>query len=262
MKRSENGLERELGPSGYERFFSEPGVMCSDDIADDTIVSVRRSEQITTLIGRSAQQNKIKISLSQEQIVNGVRGNGIRRSQSINIQKSVYSPLTESRREFALQNVGRKPSQIPVKIAAAPSMFASLNSMERPRRNVQPMHLSEYSAAESEKSRISRKFSMPTANTLPINELRTDGHSLPYIPSNGVAFGESDSVSGQFRCKFCNEVLRDPRVLDCLHTFCMECLFEFETSAKSSVKVNPAPFSMTDRESSREYGSHALFSVN
>lgn len=254
-------MEREVVPSGYERFFSEPGVMCSDVIADDTIVSVRRSEQITTLIGSSAQQNKIKISLSQEQIVNGFRGNGIRRSQSINIQKNVYSPLTESRREFVTRNAARKPSQIPVKIVAAPGMFASLNSMERPRRSMQPMHLSEYGAAESEKSRISRKFSMPTANTLPIDELRTDGHSLPYIPSNGVTLDESDSVNDQFRCKFCNEILRDPRVLDCLHTFCMECLFEFETSAKSSVKVSLAPSSMKERESSREYESDAIVSV-
>lgn len=249
MKKSENNKKnvgQELVPIGYERFFSEPNDLSPHEFANNTIVSVHRSEQITTLIGSSAKQNKIKISLSQEQIVNGASGNGIRRSQSINIQKNVYSPVAESKREVSLRVAATKPSLIPIKINGPSSMFSSLNLVDRPKLKMSPLHSSEYYATESEKSRIARKFSIPSTLAPPINELRSDGHSLPYIPRNDLsdnnATTESDkNLNGEFKCKFCHETLRDPRVLDCLHTFCGDCLFEFETSTKSSVKVNPSP---------------------
>lgn len=44
------------------------------------------------------------------------------------------------------------------------------------------------------------------------------------------------SSSGSFRyplsfyCQICNNILRDPRILDCLHSFCVKCLVKIDTS--------------------------------
>lgn len=255
--------EQDAVPFGYERFFSEPNDLTTNEITDNTIVSVHRSEQITTLVGNTSKQNKIKISLSQEQIVNGAKGNGIRRSQSINIQKNIYSPVAETKHEMTIRAIATKPSLIPIKINSPSSMFSSLNVIERQKLKMNPLHLSEYYPTESEKSRIARKFSIPSSLAPSINELRSDGHSLPYIPRNYSVDNhnikpETDKINDEFKCKFCHETLRDPRVLDCLHTFCMECLFEFETSTKSSVKVNLAPNPIRDKDFSRKFNSKSI----
>lgn len=36
--------------------------------------------------------------------------------------------------------------------------------------------------------------------------------------------------SFSFYCKVCNNILNDPRTLDCLHTFCMQCLSKLDAS--------------------------------
>lgn len=291
-----NGTERDstddiqLVRQGYARFFDGDGDV-TDDINDADIVSVRREQEITTFIGKNSEQNKIKISLSQEQIVKRVNGtgpNGVKRSQSVNIQKTLFAPAQNGSsklfrgQSFDTHNqplplVLRRPSLIPVKIndhSSSSRMYSSLMLPDRRtiRRPVE-MYKSELLPTAVGRE-TARKFSMPNSKLHPNNDNK--GHpmtSLPYIrTSAGPHSGTFDIVErkavpldDKFKCCICLNTFNDPRVLDCLHTFCLECLFDIEQPvAKANMaKVNvvSAPYSRENSEmdmsgSSRKY-SHA-----
>lgn len=228
--------------SGYERFFND-----SDDVdCGDTIVTVHRQEQITTHFGpMTTTKNKIKVSLSQEQIVNRLNGiyPGIKRSQSINIQKFV-SP-SERLQRIGLQRRGSlKPSMIPIKVNEPLRLCAppEINSI----RNIPSSRIKYSRSDDIAKQRQSmRKFSIPlenqTEHEMNLSSLPIFNQDLTMTQSMNASFGRDvlNSLPEKFKCGICFNTLTDPRVLDCLHTFCLECLFGVENSSKTtSNKVN------------------------
>lgn len=295
-----NGTERVLNDDiqlvrqGYERFFDGE---ITDDINDDAIVSVRRQQEITTLIGKNSEQNKIKISLSQEQIVRHTKGlgsNGVKRSQSVNIQKIAFAPNRSGGSHFCrgqsmdAQNqslVLRRPSMIPIKIndqSSSSRMYSSLVLPERRTiRRAAEMYKSELLSAvsrECEKSKTARKFSMPNSELHSIGDNKNHAmSSLPYFraeagPQSG-AFGilerKAIGLDDKFKCRMCHSTLNDPRVLDCLHTFCLECLFDMEQPAgkANAAKVNVVSSSRENSEmdmsgSSRTYSLAKLLRIS
>ena len=62
--------------------------------------------------------------------------------------------------------------------------------------------------------------------------IKTSSASSP-SPSKSVC---SMAVDGNFKyplafyCKICNKPFNDPRILDCLHTFCCQCLAQIDAS--------------------------------
>lgn len=255
----------QLVRQGYERFFD--GVEITDDINDASIVSVRRQQEITTLIGNNSQQNKIKISLSQEQIVkrmNGVCSNGVKRSQSVNIQKTSFAPaqncsstLTRGQSVDAQHQslVLRRPSLIPIKInsnhSTSSRMYSSLvlperRSIKRPVKMYKSEHMQTV-GCESDQAKTTRKFRLPNSQLHQIADNKNHAMtSLPYIRagSQSSAFDiperKAIPLDDKFICRICHNPLNDPRVLDCLHTFCLECLFDIEQPAAraSAARVN------------------------
>lgn len=196
---------------GYERFFNE-----DDDFkfCKSAIITVQRKEQITTHFGPLATKNKIKFSLSQEQIVNGVNHfrSDIRRSQSINIQRTAISSPQYLRRDQSLNfsyRSGLRPSMIPIKI-------------RDPLRNT--------TNGQGTQSILTRGMSVTNErenfNSLP----------LPMIQSVDTAFDSGrfldirSLLPDKYKCGICMHALNDPRVLDCLHTFCLECLYNIENT--------------------------------
>lgn len=273
MNGTESGLhdEIQLVRQGYERFFDGE---ITDDISDEAIVSVR---EITTLIGKNSKENKIKISLSQEQIVrhtNGVGSKGVKRSQSVNIQKIAFAPnqsgsshlcrgLSMDTQHQSL--VLRRPSLIPIKIndqSSSSRMYSSLvlperRTIRRPAEMYKSEHLSTVSR-QSEQSKTGRKFSMPNSEFHSIGDKSNHAMtSLPYIRAEaGPRSGEFSTLERKaigldekFKCRMCHSTLNDPRVLDCLHTFCLECLFDME---QSGGKANAAKVNVVLASNSRE----------
>lgn len=242
--------------SGYERFFSES--------SDGEVVSVRRREQITTLVGKSSNQNKIKISLSQEQIVNGLVPGSIKRSQSINIQRTFYTPsmtkkITRGQSvEFNSRN-SLRPSMIPVKVNDSSRMCSSLVVPSRSfgRRDTR-LNASDSEMSDVDQSKIRRKFSIPATSSCHLTTVdsnnRQTATSLPYIRSEGDGARSLDTVEieSQFKCSFCRNMMKDPRVLDCLHTFCLECLYEIESMNKGKGNRETLPSVVLDSEN-REF---------
>lgn len=69
------------------------------------------------------------------------------------------------------------------------------------------------------------------------NELKTSSASS--LPSKSVTIAQTSSTSEldrnfkyplSFYCKICNNVLSDPRTLDCLHSFCVQCLARIDVT--------------------------------
>lgn len=230
--------------SGYQRFFNDV-----DDLTncDNAIITVRRKEQITTHFGPLKTTNKIKVSLSQEQIVNRLNGmkSGIRRSQSINIEKTAEFPA----RDRSLPSINRhslRPSLIPVKIKETQKICAptstSANEAEIPRnRNLIRRNFSISNDRRDFTSKQDHRLnSLPTTMTQSV-----DIAFYPKRDSNA----QNNKLADKFKCGICLNMLSDPRVLNCLHTFCLECLYGIENTNHSRASSNKVSMS-TSCESS------------
>lgn len=218
---------------GYERFLSNSGDL---DDCENAIITVRRQQQITTHFGPLTTKNKIKVSLSQEQILNQTnrfRPN-IQRSQSINIQKLV-SPNEIIRSEYNLNRRNSiRPSLIPVKIKE--SKLRALTIGPNKNQNIK----------ESQQSKSVRKLSDPFERRNYVSQQEASLSSLPLPmaqsadPSLCLEKNRSahTDLLDKFKCGICLNVLSDSRVLDCLHTFCLQCLFKIETTNQSKATTN------------------------
>lgn len=206
---------------GYERFLS-------GDNLDNAIITVRRQQQITTHFGPLTTKNKIKVSLSQEQILNHANKfqPKIQRSQSINIQKSLVPPcgLPKIDVNSSLRNSIR-PSLIPIKIKERPKLHAL---------TLEPNH--DRYTEDFPKYRSIRELSAPfeRRNYVAQQESTLSSLPLPMTQSLKPSFKQYDDLLEKFKCEICSNVLRDARVLDCLHTFCLECLQENASQSKAT----------------------------
>lgn len=206
---------------GYERFLS-------GDNLDNAIITVRRQQQITTHFGPLTTKNKIKVSLSQEQILNHANQfrPKIQRSQSINIQKSLVSPCGLPRIDVNLSHRNPiRPSLIPIKIKERPKLRALTLEPNNDRYT-----------EDFPKYRSIRKLSVPfeRRNYVAQQESTLSSLPLPMTQSLKPSFKKYDDLLEKFKCEFCLNVLRDARVLDCLHTFCLACLQENASQSKAT----------------------------
>lgn len=219
---------------GYERFLSNPSDL---DDCDNAIITVRRQQQITTHFGPLTTKNKIKVSLSQEQILNPTRNTrpNITRSQSINIQKSLISPFLTG--EFNLnRRISLRPSLIPVKIKEQSKLRALTLGPNQSQNDT-----------ESRSYRSIRKCSDPFERRNYVSQQESTLSSLPVPMTQSldptINLNKKPNTSSvlldKFKCGICLNVLSDSRVLDCLHTFCLECLYSIENTSQTKIsKVN------------------------
>lgn len=226
---------------GYERFLSDTGDLSA---CEDAIITVRHQKHITTHFGPLTTKNKIKLSLSQEQILNQsnqFRPSNITRSQSINFQKSSYVPPFGGpllNREFHLnRRASIRPSFIPIKIRNQSvnlqrSITLGSNVDEVNQREFVPKYRSvrKLSAGPFERRNYDLQDDESTLASLPIMMTQ----SVALSPEKCVDNGEQNSdLLGRFKCGICLNILSDCRVLDCLHTFCLECLYSIEQTGLS-----------------------------
>lgn len=219
-----------INHSGYQRFFND---IANLDDYNNTIITLRREQKITAQFAPQDTMSKIKVSLSQEQIVN--RLNSIRpvitRSQSINIERFCELPKNGHRKLVKRQSL-LKPSLIPVKMDGGDAHFANKQQLE-------------LTLPHQPGSMIPRKISTPPNVTddkrkfTSQPELKVITPPLPMTYSMDTAF-EARRISDvwnklpeRFKCGVCLNVLNDPRVLDCLHTFCLDCLYGIENTNQS-----------------------------
>lgn len=217
---------------GYERFLSSPGDLGN---CENAIITVRRQQQITTHFGPLTTKNKIKVSLSQEQILNQTNRYppNIKRSQSTNIQRTLFSSGGVIRNSI-------RPSLIPVKIKEQPRLRAL---------TLTP-HQEDQTDTDLPKYRSVRKMSAPFERRNYVSQQETTLSSLPMPMTqsldpnlhSGKSRDEHRDLD-KFKCGICLNILCDSRVLNCLHTFCLECLYSIEninTPKTTPSKLNPS----------------------
>lgn len=217
---------------GYERFLSSPSDLGN---CENAIITVRRQQQITTHFGPLTTKNKIKVSLSQEQILNQTNRYpaNIKRSQSTNIQKTIVASGGG-----VIRNAIR-PSLIPVKIKEQPKGLRAI--ADTPYQD----------QVDVPKNRSLRKMSAPFERRNYVSQQESTLSSLPPIPMtqsldpnlhSGKHTRDDRRELDRFKCGICLNILSDSRVLDCLHTFCLECLHTIEnvnTPRTTPSKLNP-----------------------
>lgn len=53
--------------------------------------------------------------------------------------------------------------------------------------------------------------------------------------------GYGDSIPSDLRCRICDNVFKDPRTLNCLHSFCLQCLINENFGQDSSIPFWSGP---------------------
>ncbi|XP_031617134.1 tripartite motif-containing protein 45 [Contarinia nasturtii] len=233
--------------NGYERFLSSPGDLAN---CENAIITVRRAQQIIT-----QKKNKIKVSLSQEQILNQTNrypSSMMKRSQSTNIQKTLASSnsIVRSNRVNLI-----RPSLIPVKIKDQSKLRALTLS---------PNQKSPDSSQDASKYRSFRKMSAPIERRNYVSHQESTLSSLPLTMTQSLDLRNDHDdrldLLDKFKCRICFNIIRNSRVLNCLHTFCMECLYSIENSIQPKTtpnKLNPNArsnsFEKTEMNCSHEF---------
>lgn len=187
---------------GYERFLSSPGDLGN---CENAIITVRRQQQITTHFGPLTTKNKIKVSLSQEQILNKTNRypHNIKRSQSTNIQKTILS-------SGGLIRNSMRPSLIPVKIKEQPKLRAITLTPNQ-----------DHCSMDMHKHRSVRKMSAPFERRNYVSPQESTLSSLPIPMTQSLdpnlhlkKLPNDRRELDKFKCGICLNILHDSRVLD------------------------------------------------
>lgn len=231
---------------GYERFLSDTGDLSA---CDNAIITVRHQKHITTHFGPLTSKNKIKLSLSQEQILNQsnrFRPSNITRSQSINFQKSSYVPLFGGpifNRDFQLnRRPSIRPSLIPIKIRTDRNQSVNLQRSITLGSNVDELNqqkdfvpkyrsVRKLSGEPFEHQNYVLQDDESTLSSLPIMMTKSIEPPLINTDISTNSNEHSSDLLSRFKCGICLNILSDCRVLDCLHTFCLECLYSIEQTS-------------------------------
>jgi hypothetical protein len=215
----ENSEEEALQSSdGYE--------LLHEELMDQISVSIQDSNfgGSSSSFKFDEENKKMKISLSQEQL----RLNG---SGSKNFLTVPVSAKKQRSASFS-SPVARRRS---VTIFTASDVIS---------KRAVDNNVSEIIYAVPQKQQISHSTSSHCATAPPSGIKTSSASSIVGESSKGVVdvvAANSANIAPlcemnfkyplAFYCKICNKVLDDPRVLDCLHSFCCQCLQQLDASS-------------------------------
>lgn len=224
-------VPRSFSCDGYEQLHEEA--------MDNISVSIQYSDNEETL-SKSSQYNlvneksekKMKISLSQEQLRLNVNSRNFL-TISGNNRKSRAPSVSTAEIHNGSKSV-REDSTVPILID---SKFVE--------NNEETINFNSVAISPSPKITMDVKsdevlYAVPRRySPKDDNEITTSSASPSPWKSVGTAQTSSKSTAPSynsfkyplsFYCKICNNLQSDPRTLDCLHTFCMQCLARLDAS--------------------------------
>lgn len=210
-----------LSIDGYERLHDEIMDQISVSIYSDYEESTE--SQPSVIQAENQAEKKLKISLSQEQLK--LNGNSkkfltvpvnVKKTRSASFSIADYGTAAAMRNSRTEGSAIKLSNSLPITEHVNPSI--SIDAVQReqneviyavPHKTVPQPTTSQSDVKASSASIVSIKS---------FANLRTD---------NEVDFKHPLA----FYCKICNKILDDPRVLDCLHSFCFQCLLQLDASS-------------------------------
>lgn len=246
MEKTSNELNEkqlvEKTPEIFSHSFSYDGYeQLHDDAMDKISVSILYSDYEET-VNRSSRNNlttmnvnqekKMKISLSQEQLkLNPGHKNFLSVPSSAGKGRAAsFTNIGEGNKSVKIDF----KTPIVIEAEANPEAEAPSTSNANQTITVTPPRTTTFNENVDEiVYAVPRRFSPLNEK----NEIKTSRASLSTWKSASVTQTSSTAELNKnfkyplsFYCKICNNVLSDPRTLDCLHTFCMQCLARLDAS--------------------------------
>lgn len=214
---------------GYERLHDEIMDQISVSIHsnfDDTFAKCSKSNLVIADVENQVEK-KMKISLSQEQLKLNSNKNFL--TIPVNVRKARSASFSIADGKTARRNVKIHA----VNEVDTLKLSRNLLTEERVKpdiRNDNKDDINEIIYAVPQK-----QFLHPTTSLCSdVNDVKTSSASLE--SSKSITLPQMNNQVDfkyplAFYCKICNKILDDPRVLDCLHSFCCQCLVQLDANS-------------------------------
>lgn len=215
---------KQMENEGYERLPHSEDVTIAaiKDKDDETFNDIN----IQNIIENSANKNKIKLSLSQEQIYS----HAVYPTTQSNVNhERLPNESSTDLKKSTCKTIAKHSSTIPLAIHLERIRLNEKNEMNEEKNEFS--EVSEFSMTENEKSNLLRKFSVSVIGTKIMNQRKTNLFDFNNLDNARV-------LKEEFKCTICKDAFQDPRVLDCLHSFCMDCLVDAELVKYTKSKNN------------------------
>lgn len=215
----------EMENEGYERLTNSEDV--TEAIKDNEIVN---ETTIQNIIENSSNKNKINLSLSQEQICTIHADYPTARPPSnVNHERLTNQSLNDLKKSITCKTMTKKPSATAASLTvnSEPNRLTENRFINEQKNDFS--ELSEFSMTENEKSNLLRKFSVSVIGSNHQGQMNWFEFNNPY---------NARILEKEFKCSVCNDAYNDPRVLDCLHSFCLDCLADIELVKYNKSKTN------------------------
>lgn len=232
LDKSRESICRSFSYDGYEQLH--------DEAMDNISVSIQYSDYEETLSRASYnnltsenQEKKMKISLSQEQL-------------RLNVNPGNFLTVPGNSRKFrsaALLTADKNNENKAVRINPDIPTLIESGFVENNEVKIKSTVPPQPSLTETTRINVINDeivYAVPRRYTpKPVNEITTSSASLS--PWKSVVSVQTSSTSTAppnrsfeyplaFYCTICNNLLSDPRTLDCLHSFCLQCLARLDAS--------------------------------
>lgn len=212
-------IETEARNEGYERLPNSEDVTLA--IEDNEMFN---ETTIQNIIESSSNKNKISLSLSQEQICTTIHADYPTAQSNVNHERLPHQSLIDSKKSLTCKAITKQPS---LAINTERNRLNEHNSINKTANNLS--ELSDFSLTENEKSNLLRKFSVSVIGS-------NHQAQMNWFDFNNT-YG-TRVLEKELKCTICNDAFQDPRVLDCLHSFCYDCLADIELVKYNKSKAN------------------------
>lgn len=221
-----------IAQKGYTKFHSDDDDDDDDEtIVDEIIMSDGKDEQPTVDITENDQtcdtifqnrnNNSIRLSLSQEQIC--IDKNKTNKSSTITTRNRSKTILSNKQHLSILPETDFKNNKYDASLQPHIKINDSTKIIRDGEIIKEVVHLPRHIPL--------RKFSVPTVGNASNKFTNNDKErSRRFDRRNTLNEMQLPNYLEKFKCSFCKHFFNDPRVLDCLHTFCLQCITIMESN--------------------------------